>query len=512
MKKTLSNAVLVFFALIYPYLSFTSHNLGQPNFERLDVWQFAILEIVFVIILSGLSLLAPALRKIHVVANYVFISTSVKLYTLSTYFLEGSSPTNKLLFWTAIIGVLFVAFNLVLRKNAREFSIIATVLVLVSSMQPVINIATDIYENNEKYSIKIFKNSSVSDQNIVPVKLNEKPNIYLFLFDAYVRPDVLKEDFAFEDKGWSKFLYEHKFRISTDSYSNFPSTIYSVNLMLNPQLLELEGRKLIKQLVNTHENSFMGAQSTISTKFNTLGYRFGILNHLGTGKPCEVDFCITTKAQISYTQLQYLKTTAIYDVLRVAFPFILSGFLDKIPQNASYSLDNLPSNLESPFLLLTHLLLPHPPYAKMKNCDRWQNREIDISLDFKNSSREQLRDLYLNQVSCANLQMKNVTERILQDDPDAIIIFFSDHGWKRSHTIKNLDNSEIHPLWDRKIRHASLFAVRAPENCFPKYNYIMNVDIFPQLLSCLTGNKKNLLPRKFFHTTGEIFEDLGNIF
>ena len=95
---------------------------------------------------------------------------------------------------------------------------------------------------------------------------------------------------------------------------------------------------------------------------------------------------------------------------------------------------------------------------------------------------------YLEQVSCSNKQMLNIAAEVISDDPEAIIVFASDHGWKFNHAIPEqvaetgLSDSQLSDIF----RYTNFISVRAPKGCFAISNEVYYLgDIFPDIIDCL---------------------------
>ena len=87
-------------------------------------------------------------------------------------------------------------------------------------------------------------------------------------------------------------------------------------------------------------------------------------------------------------------------------------------------------NYSQPYFLFAHSDIAHPPYIYNEDCSRKDVGDIDIFKDTSTTNNDNFRAQYVSQLQCANKQMLEAVDKIIDKDKDAIIIIQSDHGWK----------------------------------------------------------------------------------
>lgn len=111
---------------------------------------------------------------------------------------------------------------------------------------------------------------------------------------------------------------------------------------------------------------------------------------------------------------------------------------------------------------------------------------------------------YLDAVRCTGVRTLEAVERIVVDDPDAVVVVQSDHGLRlQAETWQTVD-SEISTdtVW-----LGVLLAARLPDGCELGHG-TNTVNLFRIVLGCLGGDRMDLLPSRSW-AMGEDWDGAG---
>lgn len=476
---------------LWPAIKFIDKNKNEQVFDVL----WLLLTFSFVLMILACVYILGRFFRSHVYGVKLFVLASVSLCFFQFYFdikvmltLEENIAASLAIFGLLVLVVASISWNIAKSKTMLSIIAVYATIITTLSIFPLIQ---------DPGIVRIDFQKATSAKVIKVKEASGLPNVYYFIFDGYLRSDLLKRYYGYSNDEFVNKLKNEGFHVDTKSRSNFPTTRYSLNYIMNPSFGNITIEKLPKLL---HSNrSFTGYDhSEIENDFYARGYNFTMMNHLGVDVPVCSPNCITTEPSVTFVQIQFLKNTPIYDVIKNYFPGILWSWVSKIPNDNRYSLDNFPPNIAKPFILFSHALIPHPPYSVNADCSPMKAGVIDFNLEFK-KDWDNLRQRYLDQVSCANRQMLEIVDRLNKTDNTAIIFFVSDHGWKGNHAMDIPKDANERDKLYTQTRISNFMAVRAPESCLKYYEEGMTlVNSFPFIFACIDKIKPNYIAGKSF--------------
>lgn len=140
------------------------------------------------------------------------------------------------------------------------------------------------------------------------------------------------------------------------------------------------------------------------------------------------------------------------------------------------------SNSDTSYLSILHVMSPHPPY-------RWLGPDCSPQ-SVRLASRNWLPAAeYLDSVRCTGLRTLDAVQRIVQEDPEAVIVVQGDHGPRLSEeewrTIE--PTVPIETVWT-----GTLLAMRLPDGC-DLGEGTNTVNVFRVVLACISGQGVDLL-------------------
>ncbi len=332
--------------------------------------------------------------------------------------------------------------------------------------------------------------------------IRDRRNVYWVVADAYPRWDVLKEGVGFDNTPFLDALRERGFVVAERSWSNYPSTKFSIATTLEMDYILPEGEPLHARF---YASQLRGFNRTVET-FRRSGYRYihaepggGLLpTRCGGGE----DRCITGPTRsafsVSEAEIGLMKLTPLHVLAKhlpsALFEFELNDVADVTRQ--------LRIRRETPFFLFAHILSPHPPIRFNRDCSRADTSGWDLQGRWLDGNvPEDLRDLYdryINDIRCLNAELIDLTDAILEaDDTDPIIIFSADHGTRTGPA-------------SLKSRFGILMAMRLPEGrCRDMfYPSITPVNQFRIVFGCLEGSDPALLADRVFKRDSRNLEEI----
>ena len=342
----------------------------------------------------------------------------------------------------------------------------------------------------------------------VPRKIVEfKPNVYYFILDGYVRQDILQNIYKFNNEQFIRNLKNKGFYIANKSIANFNATSSSLTTTFEMDYKFLRnnqnnhdgfdppiGQSILKsptlRIFNENNYNIIMAESNIP-----LAKCDEIVKHCIIGNNFYYVFFLSTPITLLLVNIQNISPS---------FEFITSIglssiFFRKDSMDPRYVVDTS-INYSQPYFLFAHSDIAHPPYIYNEDCSRKDVGDIDIFNDTSTTNNDNYRAQYVSQLQCANKQMLEAVDKIIDNDKDAIIIIQSDHGWQT----QNQDQIDF-SSWSKSQyleSYAILNVLKIPSHCNDVlYPSISPVNTFRVVFSCIGFRRFDLLPDRHFIRT-----------
>ncbi|NML21127.1 LTA synthase family protein [Pseudoflavitalea sp. G-6-1-2] len=322
----------------------------------------------------------------------------------------------------------------------------------------------------------------------------KKPDIYFLLFDEYSNSAALKEQFNFDNSKLDSFLQSRNFRLMPKSSSNYPETMLSMSSMFNMNYLAW--RDFSKPVV---KEDFMRCATEIkdneTMRFLTAnGYQivnysfFDLVNH-----PAPVNqrwLSIDTRLVTEGTLLPRITKAfegqiAAHEFLRKLLPVkSYRGQMLNNDQCIAGVLKELDRKTDAPRFIYGHFLIPHFPFFKDA-----AGKVLPDSIVY-GVMAETIDPLpyYLDYVRYGNTEIEKIITTIQQKNPNAVIIFMSDHGYRWT-------GRAVNPAWLFRNQNAVYFPNRE-YGAF--YDSITNVNQFRVIFNSLFHQQYPLIPDTVF--------------
>jgi hypothetical protein len=338
--------------------------------------------------------------------------------------------------------------------------------------------------------------------------LDDKPDIYFIVLDAYSRQDLLKKDFNFDNLPFVDQLDQMGFDVIPCSRSNYNGTEVSLASMLNLEYLSTLG--IPGQAINSGsipEMPFI-KKNLVRTTLEQLGYRlytfqtdYPTLDWENTTQTFSPSQASTVSQKLLPIEALFIKSTALDLLMNLEIPWtgqlkmaVDSPYTDHIAR-VLYTLSELPgtATLAGPKFVYAHIILPHKPFV----FDAQGNIQTDSAYFAKNGGAtdwEHYQKGYIAQIEYANSQIvPDLKELLRYSQKPPIIILMGDHGYQVQDTY--FENLLAIYLPDHKtgVLYPNLSLVNVFRVIFDQY-FGSNYPLLPDV-SYRIDNQKGYIPK-----------------
>ncbi len=316
--------------------------------------------------------------------------------------------------------------------------------------------------------------------------VREKPNVYFLLFDEYPGYKSLKDSFSFLNDDLYHHLQNNGFEF-LPTFSNYNKTYYSMSSMLNMQYIDKPYDPLSNTFFNDQERINEIKKSKVIEYFTSLGYSFknySIFDILDQPAIKGNSFVVSQATLLTHKIFFHKLLNDIgwhFVTGKNKINFLEHFFLRDKRNNILFEKKVIESSKLSetqPKFAYAHFLMPHSPSMFDSVGNPLSNAQIfNFSLQYD-------KGLFLSYLKYVNKKIKIITDEISMNDPKAIIVVMSDHGWR--HYQNEAANISLH--------FNNICAVHFPnKNYLPMKNEWSNVNFFRYLFNSQFNQKISYL-------------------
>ncbi|WKZ42781.1 MAG: hypothetical protein QY302_11835 [Anaerolineales bacterium] len=360
-----------------------------------------------------------------------------------------------------LLGLFYVLMSRQVWRSIRNPSLVIAYLNLVCLILLIFQI---VRIGGEGYAF--FKNTRFSDtatspepERSITLTKTASPDIYVIILDGYARQDVLDEIYNFDNSEFISSLEDRGFYVAGDSHSNYVQTPYTMASFWNFDYLPIwnspyEYERYLYQPIQDNR-------------------AYHLLDEIGY-------VTVSMEGAVHYTEIRdsdiylskFLPLNDFETLLLIDSPLEpLSNIFDlglplqtyKVHRERLYyqleMLGKVPAEIESPKIVYTHLLLPHPPFVFD---ERGQPQEIEGTFSlaegpgFQGGIDEYVKG-YRAQVKIISEEVVKVIDAILaESEMPPVIVVMGDHGPASMFNF-TVDNPGC--IWERT---SSLYAILLP--------------------------------------------------
>ena len=347
----------------------------------------------------------------------------------------------------------------------------------------------------------------------------EKPDIYYIVFDRYASDQVLKEQFAYDNSGFTEDLKMQGFHVTDGARSNYPYTAQSVASTLNAGYLNEQTKPFAGDAVHSrtlyhnliYQSSVIKALKQNGYSYHHIGNWYGASNNAPLA---DTDLIFEHNVSLFGREVRRLsgleagafKQSPFYRFATVKgiswWPFkTVERYGAEMPRAQLAELNALSTQKsDQPRFIFAHILLPHDPF--------YFNADGSLSSTIGNDDiGKPVKQKYLEQVQFVNAQVRQTIASILQTtEGKAVILMNPDEGphpnvMESSYIAPpgqqlpsvDVDMREWQPQWLR-MKYGILQAVHIPQATPEDYEQLSSVNLFRIVLNRYLGYSLPYLP------------------
>lgn len=263
---------------------------------------------------------------------------------------------------------------------------------------------------------------------------SNKPDIYYIVLDGYLRSDVLRELYVYDNTEFTDYLQKSGFIIPDQVHSNYAKTAISVASTLNMDYVDSFAPGLEKSQFWWLMEPFID-HSRVRAILESEGYTTVSLSSGWTLTENGTTDVYLHPFPIMLTEFEryVLGDTALRYIQPLIKGFASVPSYDTHRRIALHSFESLLEipEIAGPKFVFAHLPVPHPPFVFDRDGEHLNppgNFTLNDGDDFEGSQRE-YQSGYIGQVEFVNRQMQLVVDGILKkSETPPIILIQSDHG------------------------------------------------------------------------------------
>lgn len=420
-KKTLlCSLLLIVLECAYPIYFLCFQNIDELKIQDSIVPLAIYCSIAFIFLLISM-LIFFKIEKAAVFTFFVmlFFMNFGLMQNLIIYVIPGFT----FLWFGIVVIILLIAIAILLKKYDLDYlvginivNIVLFFLIIVNAITAV-TITSDVKKDIKNIEVEQYaKNRS------------NKENIYFFVFDEYGGEKNLEYYCDYDNSEIKKDMESMGFNWSDNSYNT--ESISTDSIL--PNILNLN---YVTEIGGVPSYNLKYTENPVMYRFfKELGYDINIINHTGFLDESNGN-AILKNQKIGSTadeDVHLLKLVSNQGLLPFVFSQ-LSKIKDKkgnattegslnvalLDEALTASRDIYKYNTGKPTLNVAYIQSPHEPFLYDDKGD------YVLLTDANDYSKT---DVYINQLKYINTQMKLITENIIKNDPNSIIVFQADHG------------------------------------------------------------------------------------
>lgn len=441
----------------------------------------------------GIALVVAAL--LHAMAQRIQKGRAAVYISLFLWFaaflffgaIKDTLPAHSLLasyrLFVPILVLLPFGVAVIIRKREtlqRETMLYLNCLMLLLSVMALGKLAWRILQKTD---------AEQHDITLKPDRTGQQPSVYFVLFDEYPGQQALWSEFQFDNDCHREALERKRFFIFDSLYSNYDQTVYSVNSMLNmhypdPSFYQPFNAysaylKNFRAIRNNYFTGFLQQEGYAIHNLSLFDVQSAETPYTFSHLPSAEKLLLRTTLPERFSRdLLWKFYTGPYRMEWLYQREVMHVFHQN--EDIIQALKNLASSAKrQPVCCFAHLLLPHEPYY----CDS-SGKVYDMEKEMQGGDT---KEKFVQYLQYTNRRMLGLADTLLRDDPGAIIVFFSDHGYRDV------------PDEKAELRCNNFMAVHLPDGEYRQLKQVRsNVNVFRVLLNQYFGAELPLLPDSSF--------------
>lgn len=306
------------------------------------------------------------------------------------------------------------------------------------------------------------------------------PSVYLILLDGYPRADKLQAEFGTDNGPFVQALRDRAFTVADHSRSNFVVTELTLASMFN-------GRVPANPAPETAEIRPFIDEGVVIEEYRDLGYEVVAFSTGFEGAALRQADRFVDSGQLNEFEWELLQLSGLPPVLDVVAPTLLA---DQHRARVLATFDgarSVASELHKrPRFVFTHIMNPHSPQVFGPAGAPIEIRGIQVPFDDSDEytilGPEEYSRRLADQIAYLNGRVLGLVDTVVEADPWAVIVVFSDHGSGIREAAGIAGGS------DPDLRTANLLAVRSPGQPGIIGDRSTLVNLLPRILRAYAGS------------------------
>jgi Flp pilus assembly protein protease CpaA len=271
--------------------------------------------------------------------------------------------------------------------------------------------------------------------------LNDSPDIYYFILDAFGRSDTLKEVYDFDNSSFINALKQRGFVIPSGSRSNYQMTCLSLPSSLNMQYLDNLEKILGRNYTESSVFYRIIQRNRVSSLLKGVGYRY--VNVSSGWSPTDYMPCADVNIGFPFGNVFHLallrstlvgplqrdfdflgwaaRRVRLYGLQNIQTISSQSQSRDQAAAQAQVSSSSSSSSSSSPKFVFVHVVVPHPPFLFNEDGSSCPLSAISFSDKFE-------KEKYVAQVKFLQHQVLAMLDQLDKSPKKKVVIIQGDHG------------------------------------------------------------------------------------
>jgi hypothetical protein len=471
---------ILFPLIIYllPFIEFIKNNINEADIVLVKSFFFLIF-VTFILLLIFAYIINfffknTKFSKIFLIVTFIYwlffkhnlLNLTIKPF-LDQFIMNEANFSSELSLFILIILSIYASI-LIYKENIffKKFIFIFISLSLFISLFQIIS-----FDHNSN----VAKSKNINTINFPDKLNNKKENIYFFILDAMQPINEFKKYYKINNEDFLNYVKSNDYQYIFNTVNTYNNTTHSLSALFYLDEIFDEEEKLKKDAKVLYPSILRLNNKPILIKnLDKLGYNFKWIGNLFADCPkFNLNYCLNkdqNKIVDTYLYINFFRQTPLIQTIMTlgqVFNFDFDKhFYYKLNNGIGRLTNYLRENYQSedkPTFYFIHHMSPHWPYINNPDCSykRYPG----------NKNYEGYKSAYL-----CNLKRIKETIKFLNDfDPNATVVFQSDHNWPMSRNIK-----------ERKMIFNLL---KINKDCHLNTNVSWNnVNTLRLIFSCMTGN------------------------
>ena len=306
----------------------------------------------------------------------------------------------------------------------------------------------------------------------------QKPNVYFLLFDEYAGYKSLQDSFGFKNDSLYHFLKQEQFK-ELPTFANYDLTIFSMPSLLNMQYVPENYTKQSPTQLDIQHRFGEISNAKVFSIFTSLGYNiqnFSIFDIKGHPAIYDHNNLFPIHAALLTNKIfhnRLIKNIGWWFISgRFSIPFLKEYY---IKRNDAYNIEvvqavkkAMTNKNTQPRFSYSHFFLPHRPFYRDSTGAFNPPEKI---LDFKYPVD---RTLYLSYLKYTNNIIKDLVMQVNANDPDAIVVIMSDHGFRVYNIPGSYDPNNFDNICFVRFPSVQVDTVNLPRSNVNFFRYFFN--------------------------------------